>query len=132
VLPGGRLLAETGGFYVAPAIFDNVSNHATLAREEVFGPVLAVIPVHGVEEAVQVANDTPYGLASALYTDDLNRALRVAKSIRAGTVSVNCFAEGDYASPFGGYKQSGFGGRDKGFAAHDQYLETKTIWIQTR
>lgn len=132
ILPGGRVLAETGGFYVSPAIFDGVPNEATLAREEVFGPVLAVIPVNGVDEAVKIANDTPYGLASSLYTDDLHRALRVAKSIRAGTVSVNCFSEGNFASPFGGYKQSGFGGRDKGFAAHDQYLETKTIWIQTR
>ncbi|WP_066552323.1 aldehyde dehydrogenase [Croceicoccus bisphenolivorans] len=132
LLAGGRTLEETGGFFVKPAVFDGVPNDATLAREEVFGPVLAVIPVDGVDEAVKVANDTPYGLASALYTDDLHRAHRVAKSIRAGTVSVNCFSEGDFASPFGGFKQSGFGGRDKGVAAHDQYLETKTIWIQTR
>jgi gamma-glutamyl-gamma-aminobutyraldehyde dehydrogenase len=103
-----------------------------IAREEIFGPVLSVITVKDEEEALKVANDTSYGLAASLYTDDLNRAHRMAKSIRAGTVSVNCYSEGDFAVPFGGYKESGFGGKDKGLAAHDQYTETKAIWIQLR
>ena len=104
----------------------------TIAREEVFGPVLSVISVKDEAEALKVANDTPYGLAASVYTDNLNVAHRLAKGIRAGTVSVNCFSEGDFAMPFGGDKESGFGGKDKGLAAHDKYLETKSIWIQLR
>lgn len=129
---GKRVLAETGGYFVEPTVFDHVSNSMTIAREEIFGPVLSVIPFKDNEEAVRIANDTAFGLASSLYTDDLNNAHKIAKALRAGTVSINSFSEGDMAVPFGGYKQSGFGGRDKGFAAHDQYLETKTIWIQLR
>jgi gamma-glutamyl-gamma-aminobutyraldehyde dehydrogenase len=129
---GNRVLQETGGYFVQPTIFEGVTNDMTIAREEIFGPVLSVITVKTEEEAVRIANDTNYGLASQLYTDDLNTAHRAAKAIRAGTVSVNCFSEGDLAVPFGGYKESGFGGRDKGFAAHDQYTEQKAIWIQLR
>ena len=129
---GNRVLEETGGYFVQPTIFEGVTNAMTIAREEIFGPVLSVIPFRTGEEAVRIANDTNYGLASQLYTDDLNTAHRVAKAIRAGTVSVNCFSEGDLAVPFGGYKESGFGGRDKGLAAHDQYTEQKAIWIQLR
>ncbi|CAM5187409.1 Gamma-glutamyl-gamma-aminobutyraldehyde dehydrogenase OS=Castellaniella defragrans OX=75697 GN=HNR28_002005 PE=3 SV=1 [Castellaniella defragrans] len=129
---GNQILAETGGSFVEPTIFDNVSNDMRIAREEIFGPVLSVVTVKDEEEALKVANDTRYGLAASLYTDDLNRAHRMSKSIRAGTVSVNCYSEGDFAVPFGGYKESGFGGKDKGLAAHDQYTETKTIWIQLR
>ncbi|QDC01689.1 aldehyde dehydrogenase [Mesorhizobium sp. 8] len=131
-LGGNQVLAETGGSFVEPTIFDDVSNRMRIAREEIFGPVLSVITVKDEEEALKVANDTNYGLAASLYTDDLNRAHRMAKSIRAGTVSVNCYSEGDFAVPFGGYKESGFGGKDKGLAAHDQYTETKAIWIQLR
>ncbi|WP_245500340.1 aldehyde dehydrogenase family protein, partial [Mesorhizobium sp. M4B.F.Ca.ET.089.01.1.1] len=119
------MLAETGGSFVEPTIFDGVSNTMKIAREEIFGPVLSVISFKDEAEAVRIANDTNYGLAASLYTDDLNTAHRVAKSIRAGTVSVNCYSEGDFAVPFGGYKESGFGGKDKGLAAHDQYTETK-------
>ncbi|RWX58075.1 aldehyde dehydrogenase family protein, partial [Mesorhizobium sp. M4B.F.Ca.ET.089.01.1.1] len=124
-LGGNRVLAETGGSFVEPTIFDGVSNTMKIAREEIFGPVLSVISFKDEAEAVRIANDTNYGLAASLYTDDLNTAHRVAKSIRAGTVSVNCYSEGDFAVPFGGYKESGFGGKDKGLAAHDQYTETK-------
>jgi len=113
-------------------IIDNVSNTMTIAREEIFGPVLSVISFRDEHEAIALANDTNYGLAASLYTDDLNTAHRVAKAIRAGTVSVNCYSEGDYAVPFGGYKESGFGGKDKGLAAHEQYTEQKAIWIQFR
>jgi gamma-glutamyl-gamma-aminobutyraldehyde dehydrogenase len=129
---GNRLFESTGGYFVEPAIFDNVNNSMRIAREEIFGPCLSVISFDREEEAVQIANDTSYGLASSLYTDDLHRAHSIARAIRAGTVSVNCFSEGDMAVPFGGFKESGFGGRDKSLMAHDQYTETKTIWIQLR
>lgn len=129
---GNRIRQETGGYFVEPTIFEGVTNDMTIAREEVFGPVLSVITFKTEEEAIKIANDTNFGLAASLYTDNLNVAHRVAKAIRAGTVSVNCFSEGDLAVPFGGYKESGFGGRDKGLAAHDQYTEQKAIWIQLR
>ncbi|RUX52588.1 MULTISPECIES: aldehyde dehydrogenase [unclassified Mesorhizobium] len=131
-LGGSQILAGTGGSFVEPTIFDGVSNNMKIAREEIFGPVLSVITFKDEAEAVRLANDTNYGLAASLYTDDLNTAHRVAKQIRAGTVSVNCYSEGDFAVPFGGYKESGFGGKDKGLAAHDQYTETKAVWIQLR
>ncbi len=102
----------------------------SIAREEIFGPVLSVIPFDTEEQAIAIANDTNYGLAASLYTKDLNTAHRVARAIRAGTVSVNCFSEGDMTTPFGGYKESGFAGRDKSVYAHEQYTELKTIWIQ--
>ena len=99
------------------------------AREEIFGPVLAVITVESAEEAVAVANDTVYGLAASVFSANGKRALRTARAIRAGTVTVNCFGEGDITTPFGGFRQSGFGGRDNGIHAHDQYTQLKTIWL---
>lgn len=130
ILGGKQVRAETGGFFVEPTIFDDVNNAMTIAREEIFGPVLSVITFNTVDEAIKIANDTPYGLAASLYTNDLNIAHKVSRAIRAGTVSINCFSEGDQSVPFGGFKQSGFGGREKSFLAHDQYSEVKTIWIQ--
>ncbi|MDH4564110.1 aldehyde dehydrogenase [Pseudomonas sp. BN411] len=130
VTGGVRLNPESGGYFVAPTIFDNVTNASSVAREEIFGPVLAVITFDTEEEAIAIANDTCYGLAASLWTDNINTAHRMASAIRAGTVSVNCFSEGDISTPFGGYKQSGFGGRDKSVYAHDQYCELKTTWIQ--
>jgi 4-(gamma-glutamylamino)butanal dehydrogenase len=129
-LGGRRILEKTGGYFVEVTIFDEVSNRMKIAREEIFGPVLSVIPFSTEEEAVAMANDTNYGLAGSLYTRDLNRAHRVARAIRAGTVSVNCFSEGDITTPFGGFKESGFAGRDKSIWAHEQYTELKTIWMQ--
>jgi len=129
---GKQALVESGGWFVEPTILENVHNNMAIAREEIFGPVLSVIPFDSEEEAIRLANDTNYGLAASLYTEDLNTAHRVAKAIRAGTVSVNCYSEGDYAVPFGGYKESGFGGKDKGLAAHEQYTEQKAIWIQLK
>lgn len=129
---GNRLFTETGGYYVEPTIIDNVRNDMTVAREEIFGPVLSVISFKTEEEAISLANDTNFGLASSLHTNDLNVAHRVAKAIRAGTVAVNCYTEGDYGVPFGGYKESGFGGKDKGLAAHEQYTQLKAIWIQLK
>ena len=130
VMGGKQILKKSGGYFVEPTIFDNVTNKMKIAREEIFGPVLSVISFSTEAEAVAIANDTNYGLAASLYTQDLNRAHRVARGIRAGTVSVNCFSEGDITTPFGGYKQSGFGGRDKSIWAHEQYSELKTIWMQ--
>ncbi len=131
-LGGNRVLEETGGFLVEPTIFEGVTNDMTIAREATFGPVHSVISVKTEEEAVQIANDTNYGLAASLHTDDLNTAHRAAKAVRAGTVSVNCYSKGDFTVPFGGYKESGSGGKDKGLHAHDQYTEQKAIRIQLR
>jgi len=130
VLGGKRILEETGGYFIEVTIFDEVNNRMKIAREEIFGPVLSVIPFSTEDEAVAIANDTNYGLAASLYTRDLNTAHRVARAIRAGTVSVNCFSEGDLTTPFGGFKESGFAGRDKSIWAHEQYTELKTIWMQ--
>ncbi len=125
IVLGGK--AKDG--FVEPTIFDGVKPDDPLAAEEIFGPVLSVITVGSVEEAVAVANDTDYGLAASVFSANGKRALRAARSIRAGTVTVNCYGEGDITTPFGGYKQSGFGGRDNSLHAHDQYTELKTIWI---
>jgi gamma-glutamyl-gamma-aminobutyraldehyde dehydrogenase len=130
VMGGRRILERTGGYFVEVTIFDEVTNQMRIAREEIFGPVLSVIPFSTEEQAVAMANDTNYGLAASLYTRDLNTAHRVARAIRAGTVSVNCFSEGDITTPFGGFKESGFAGRDKSAWAHEQYTELKTIWMQ--
>ncbi len=130
ILGGNRVLAETGGYFVEPTIFDNVTNDMKIAREEIFGPVLAAITFEDEAEAVALANDTPYGLAASVYTDNVNAAHRLSRALRAGTVSVNCYSEGDITTPFGGYKESGFGGRDNGIHAHEQYTEIKTIWMQ--
>lgn len=129
VVVGGNAIDNSKGFYIAPTIFDNVTPDMTIAREEIFGPVLAIITVDSVEEAINVANSTPYGLTASVFTSNVKRAHNVAKAIQAGTVSVNCFGEGDVTTPFGGFKQSGFGGRDKSIHAHDQYTELKTIWL---
>ncbi len=130
VAGGNRILQETGGYFVPPTVFDNVRPDMRIYREEIFGPVLTVLEFDTEAEAVALANDTEYGLASSVYTNDLNIAHRVAREIKAGTVSVNCYSEGDMTVPFGGYKMSGFSGHDKSAHAHDQYTETKTTWIQ--
>jgi len=130
VMGGRRTLEKSGGYFVEVTIFDGVKNNMKIAREEIFGPVLSVIPVSSQDEAIAIANDTNYGLAASVYTRDVNTAHRFARAIRAGTVSVNCFSEGDITTPFGGFKESGFGGRDKSLWAHEQYTELKTIWMQ--
>ncbi len=130
VLGGGRMFEETGGNFVAATIFDEATNQMSIAADEIFGPVLTVIPVESDDEAIAIANDTRYGLAASLYTADVSKAHRCARQLRAGTVSVNCFSEGDITTPFGGFKESGFFGRDKSMWAQQQYTELKTIWIQ--
>jgi len=126
---GQQVRQDSGGYFVEPTIFDGVTADMNIAREEVFGPVLAVLTFKTPEEAIAIANDSDYGLAASVFTASNKTAHNAARSIRAGTVAVNCYGEGDVSTPFGGYKQSGFGGRDKSLSAHDQYCEQKTIWI---
>ncbi|MCC7446092.1 MAG: aldehyde dehydrogenase [Anaerolineae bacterium] len=125
-LMGGHTI---DGKYVQPTIFDDAPLNAVINRDEIFGPVISVITARSNEEAIQIANNTSYGLAASIFSSNVKRAIRAARAIRAGTVTVNCYGEGDITTPFGGYKQSGFGGRDNSIHAHDQYTELKTIWI---
>lgn len=125
VLMGGT---AKGGF-VEPTVLEITDRDAVQLREEIFGPVLSVVTVESADEAIALANDTEYGLAASIFTSNIKRALRGARAIRAGTVTVNTFGEGDISTPFGGFKQSGFGGRDNGIHAHDQYTRIKTIWV---
>ena len=98
-------------------------------KEEIFGPILSVLTVNSNDEAIALANDTPYGLTASVFSANAKRAIRAARAIKAGTVTVNSYGEGDISTPFGGYKHSGFGGRDNSIHAHDQFTELKTIWI---
>jgi len=132
VVGGGRTLESSGGHFVEPTVFDDVDNSMKIAREEIFGPVISTIPFDTEDEAIAIANETSYGLAASLYTTDLDTAFRLARAIKAGTVSVNSYSEGDITTPFGGFKQSGFGGRDKGLEAFDQYTQKKTVWVTLR
>ena len=126
VLIGGK---SHDGAFVEATVLEVPDNSHKLARDEIFGPVLSVITVDGFDEAISIANDTEYGLCASIFTANTKRAIRGARMLRAGTVTVNSFGEGDISTPFGGFKQSGFGGRDNGLHAHDQYTQLKTIWI---
>lgn len=133
---GAKLLAggeqarvESGGYYVEPTIFDGVRSDMTIAREEIFGPVLSVLSFTDAADVVRQANQSVYGLQAAVWTRDINKALGVARALRAGTVHVNQYDEDDITVPFGGFKQSGVG-RDKSLHAFDKYTETKTTWIR--
>ncbi|WP_277588395.1 aldehyde dehydrogenase [Pseudomonas chlororaphis] len=126
---GARTLESTGGLYVEPTIFDGVTNAMTIAREEIFGPVLSVISFDTEEEALTIANDSIFGLAAGVWTSNLSRAHRFARGLRAGSVWVNQYDGGDMTAPFGGFKQSG-NGRDKSLHAFDKYTELKATWIK--
>jgi 4-guanidinobutyraldehyde dehydrogenase / NAD-dependent aldehyde dehydrogenase len=126
---GNRIRTETGGYYIEPTVFDRVDNRMKIAQEEIFGPVLSTIGFTDGAEAVRIANDTIYGLAAAVWTRDINAAHKMAKALKAGVVWVNCFDAGDMTTPFGGFKQSGFG-RDKSIHALEKYTQLKTTWIQ--
>ncbi len=129
LVAGGKAMKAGDGLFIEPTLFDGVTPDMTIAREEVFGPVFVIIEVESDAHALAIANDSCYGLQASLYTSNVRNAHRFAKAIQAGTVSVNCYAEGDRTTPFGGYKLSGFGGRDNSLLAHDQYCEIKTIWL---
>ncbi len=129
---GARLVTggEPGeGLSFQPTIFADVTPDMTIFREEIFGPVVTVTRADSDDHAVELANDSAYGLAATLYTSDVRTAHRVARRLHAGTVSVNSYSEGEISTPFGGMKESGFGGRDNGIHAHEQYTELKTIWF---
>lgn len=126
---GNRIFEETGGWFVEPTVLDHVTPDMAVAREEIFGPVVSVLTFENEQQAVELANGTEYGLAASVYTHDLARAHRVSGRVDAGTVTVNCYGEGDITTPFGGFKTSGFGGHDKGLEAFEQYTELKTTWF---
>jgi len=129
---GARLICggEKGdGLAFKPTVFADVSRDMEIFQEEIFGPVVAITRAETDEEAIELANATAYGLAATLYTRDITKAHRYARKLKAGTVGVNTYSEGEISTPFGGFKASGFGGRDNGIHAHEQYTELKTIWI---
>jgi len=126
---GARVRDDTGGYFVEPTLFDQVESGMTIAREEIFGPVLSVLSFTDLNDAIRQANGTVYGLHAAVWTSDLTKAVQTSRALRAGTVHVNQYDNDDITVPFGGYKQSG-NGRDKSLHAFDKYTELKTTWIQ--
>lgn len=129
VFGGKRVMADSGGHFHEPSIFGGVNNAMRIAQEEIFGPVMSVIPFTTAEEAVQIANDSIYGLAGAVWSNNINTAHKVAEAVRVGTMGINNYFGGDITVPFGGFKQSG-NGRDKSIHAFHDYTELKTTWIE--
>lgn len=121
--------AGAGGLMFQPTVFADVTSDMDIFQQEIFGPVVGITKADSDEEAIELANATQYGLAATLYTQDVSKAHRYARQLKAGTVGVNAYSEGEISTPFGGFKASGFGGRDNGIHAHEQYTELKTIWI---
>lgn len=132
VAGGQQVLEETGGYFYQPTVIAGVASNAAVAQEEIFGPVTTVVEYETEEEAITIANGTSYGLAATVWSKDVDQAIRMSRAVRAGTVAVNGYSEGDMSTPFGGYKQSGFGGRDNGLEALDQFSQLKTIWYTVR
>jgi acyl-CoA reductase-like NAD-dependent aldehyde dehydrogenase len=132
IITGGERAPYQGalrGYWMEPTIFDAVEPEHTIARDEIFGPVLAILPFRTEEEAIDLANRTVYGLAAGLWTRDVTRAHRVARQLEAGTVWINLYHNLDAASPFGGIKESGFG-RELGASSLDFYTQEKSVWVK--
>ena len=132
VLTGGeQVKQDSGGYYISPTILKDVKNDMKVAKEEIFGPVLCSIDFENEDDALQIANDTSYGLNAIIWSNDLNKVHKLAKRIKSGKVLINSLSDGDMSLPHGGYKQSGFG-RDKSLEALDQYTQSKLTLIETR
>ncbi len=129
IMGGKQVLSESGGYYVEPTIFSDVNNKMRIAQEEIFGPVLSVIEFETEEEAIEIANDSIYGLCAFVWTSDLKKAVSLSKKLKCGKVLINSTGDGDWSVPHGGFKQSGFG-RDKSIESIDQYTQTKLTWIE--
>lgn len=127
IVTGGKKPREEG-FFVDPTIFADVRDEMTIAKEEIFGPVIAAMPYESLDEVISRANNSEYGLAAGVWTENVANAHYIANRLRAGTVWVNCYNVFDAASPFGGYKQSGIG-REMGSYALQNYTEVKSVWI---
>jgi aldehyde dehydrogenase (NAD+) len=133
-LSGGARITEGAlaeGYFVAPTIFAGVNDGMSIAREEIFGPVISAMPFDDVDEVIRRGNDTPYGLGSGVWTRDISNAQRVSRGLRTGTVWVNCYQTMDPAVPFGGYKMSGYG-RESGTEHMEEYLQTKAVWLKSK
>ena len=129
LVAGGKAVQPNGkGYFVEATVFDAVTPDMTIAREEIFGPVLAAIEFGDVDEAIARANDSSYGLAAAVWTKDIKKAHYVARKLQAGTVWINTYNVYDTAAPFGGYKQSGFG-REMSLHALEHYTQVKSVWV---
>ncbi|MDE0238015.1 MAG: aldehyde dehydrogenase [bacterium] len=129
IAAGGVVDPDLGGRFVRPTVITGVTNQSTIVREEVFGPVLPVLEFEDEDEVVKLANDSDYGLAAGIWTNEIRRAHRVSRALRVGTVWINTYRNVSYMAPFGGFKQSGYG-RDNGLEALDGFLQTKTVWIE--
>lgn len=132
VCGGAPILEETGGWFYPPTVIADVDPSDPVAQEEIFGPVTTVVTYETEEEAIAIANGTPYGLAGTVWSKDVDQAIRLSRAFRAGTIAVNGYSEGNIGTPFGGFKQSGFGGRDNGLEALEQFSQLKTIWYTVR
>jgi acyl-CoA reductase-like NAD-dependent aldehyde dehydrogenase len=129
IFGGSQVMKETGGYYYEPSIFSGVNNAMRIAQEEIFGPVMSVLSFKTADEAIRIANDSIYGLAGAVWSNNINTAHKVAEAVRVGTMGINNYFGGDITVPFGGFKQSG-NGRDKSIHAFHDYTELKTTWIE--